>query len=171
MKKKGKYILVSLCFILIATMSGMGQKYIFESVMVEDSGLAQSSDLPATARVSSQNPEMEQVQKPYETEVQSLWKQIQDEPDPAERERLQKEISQVKAEREIARLELSLVMAVERGNDEQTAEIEEELVRLLQPEVAKACDSETRQPPEVDTTDRRARSNNPDDQQREGVEP
>ena len=171
MKKKGRYILVSLCFILIATMSVMGQKYIFEIVSADDSGLAQPSDIQTTANIASKNPEMEQSQKPYEAEVQNLWEQIKDEPDPAEQERLQKEISQVKAEGEIARLEQSLVMAVERGDDELTAEIEKELVRLQLPEVIKACDSETRQPPEVATAASQARKINPDDQQKREVEP
>ncbi|MBN2375821.1 MAG: hypothetical protein JXD22_05450 [Sedimentisphaerales bacterium] len=171
MKKKGRYILVSLCFILIATMTGLGQKYILEIVMVEDSGLVQPSDAPETATVSGQNPETEQAQNPFDEEVQNLWEQIKDEPDPAECERLQKEIIQVKGNCEIARLEQSLVMAVERGDDDLTAEIEEELVRLQLPEVSKACDSETRQPPEEVTAASRVRKINPDDQQGEEVEP
>ena len=171
MKKKGRYILVSLCFILIAAMSGLAQKYILESVMTEDSGLVQPSDTPETAIVSSQNPEIEQAQNPFDEEVQNLWAQIQNESDPTERERLQNEVSQVKANREIARLEQSLAMAVERGDEDVTAEIEEELVRLQLPEVAKTCNSETRQPPVAAKAARKARKINPDDQQGEEVEP
>jgi hypothetical protein len=104
------------------------------------------------------------LEEAYAAEIQAILEQIQEETDPLEREHLQREIHELKAEEAIALKELFLEIAFERGDWERVDQLQEALDKLYYPEVAEPADDETQQPVKGKSVGRtRSQQKNPDD--------
>lgn len=118
-----------------------------EALVSSESGTAEISEAEAIAPELLKDERVVALEKQYSAELQALWQEIQSEPDPSERERLQKEAEALKAKLEIAITELSLEIAIERGDEERAMKIQEALDQLYWPKVAEPSYQEPRQLP------------------------
>ena len=134
-----------------------------EPEMNSNSGSAEALEAGAVAPKVLKDERVLALENECSTNLQALWEEIQDESDPLERERLQKEVQQAKAEEELALKELSLEIALERGDEEQVAELQETLQQLYWPEVAQPAADEPQQRPGLERDPSVAPTKNPDD--------
>gem|GEM_PF-6288884 len=103
------------------------------------------------------------LENDYSTNLQALWEEIQDESDPSERGRLQKEVERIKTDQEMALTELYLEIAVERGDEDRVMQLQEVLDQLYEPKVAEPSNEEPQPLPDLRSKKTKAPSKNPDD--------
>ena len=127
-QRRIRFILLSMGIVLVGSMIGLANRYVIQHE--EALPVAAGMVAPAEQEASAVDPEVSQLHKPYEQAVQTLWEQIQKEPDPQEQERLQKQIEQTKAAQEQTRLEWQMEKAMESGNVELARQIENSLEHL-----------------------------------------
>ncbi len=127
-KRKIQFILLATGVVLAGSLIGLANRYVNQQE--EASPVAADMVAPAEQEASATDPEVSQLHKPYEQEVQTLWKQIQKESDPAEQERLQKQIEQTKTAQVQTRLEWQMEKAMESCNEKLARQIEISLDHL-----------------------------------------
>jgi hypothetical protein len=105
-----------------------------------------------------------ELEESYSEELQAIVKEIEGEPDALKRERLQKEASLLKADEEIAMKDLLLQIAVEQGDEDRIAELEEAINLLYEPRQAVPAEREERRPPDSGSVITGNTAKNPDGQ-------
>lgn len=134
-----------------------------EPAVATEAGIADESETDAAAPEGLKDERVLALMNECSAELQALLEEIQDEPDPLERERLQKKIEALKADQEITLTELYLEIALERGDEDRVIELQNVLDQLYEPNVAEPS-NEDRQPlPGGGNEDTKEPSKNPDD--------
>ena len=128
-----------------------------------DGGTAEALEAGAVAPTVLKDERVLALENEYSTNLQALWEEIQDESDPFECERLQKEVEQIKTDQEMALTALYLEIAVERGDEDRVMQFQEVLDQLYEPKVVEPSDQEPQPLPNIKDRRTQAPSKNPDD--------
>lgn len=103
------------------------------------------------------------IEAEYSARLQAVLKKIEAEPDPMEKERLQKEVALIKAEQEKAQMEANLQIAIEKGDEDRMMQLQEGLFMLHNPKKGETSLQELRPAPDPRGKRAKARLKNPDD--------
>lgn len=128
-----------------------------------DGGTAEALEAGAVAPTVLKDERVLALENEYSTNLHALWKEIQDESDPFEREHLQKEVERIKTDQEMALTALYLEIAVEQGDEDRVMQLQEVLDQLYEPKVAEPSDQEPQPLPNINNKRTQAPSKTPDD--------
>lgn len=134
-----------------------------EAAVNLEGGIIESSEAYAVNPSFLKDEYVQDIEDEYAAYLTAILDEIQDETDPLERERLQKEGQEVKQELEIKVKELQLEIAIEQGDEDRAIEIQEALNQLYWPKDAESSVQEHRQKPDPLSKKTKDPVKNPDD--------
>lgn len=149
--------------LLVFVFPVMALSWADEPLVNSEGGVVEASNADAVDTELLKDERVLDLEDQYSAELQALLDKTRDEVDPSEQERLQKEVQQIKAEQEIALMELNLEIAVERGDEDRVIKIQEALDLLYEPNVAQPSIEESRPIVSFGNKETKAPSKDPDD--------
>jgi hypothetical protein len=130
----------------------------------KEGGVVKPSEIQDKASKPAKDDPVAATSRDYALEVAARSAKLETMNDPAERERLQGEIRDLKAEEESAVKETMLLIAAERKDEEQIEELEDALERLYRPVKAQPVEDGVAQPADSRAVSTVARKKQPDDE-------
>jgi hypothetical protein len=132
--------------------------------MVSTSGAADISEEYSADSSLLRDQRVQDLENTYSEEYQAIVNAIEGEWNAAKRESLHEEAALLKADMEIAMRELLIKIAVEQGDKDRIAELEDNIDLLYEPKQAEPASEEQKQSPDFNSVTAESTTKNPDDQ-------
>ena len=153
MRKKMKFVFLPLTMLLIIGVIGIAQMCEIDdsliNVLIVQGGSAEVSETDSVGPTPTLDSRVVGIEEEYDGLLDELSQQIENEPDHMQREVLQEQVQQTKAEHQIARTMMEKIVAEEKGQTGRALQLQEVLNQSHEVNAEPAGNSEPQQTPDM----------------------